>query len=165
MSELTTSDKTQEHATSDVLLTIGNKLRTQDNRCTASPMFCVQVCKRIGPIDPRYGNGHRMYHNHDEAATYYPDRPDPAEWKRLKALDDDGELPENISMGDYVEEWFTVQVCFTEDGCKRHLELNGHNYRHYYGTRIYADSFHRNPEMLEIRAALLANNQLQPQHE
>ena len=114
------------------LLAIGEKLRTQDNRMTREPMFCVQVCERIGPIMPEYGSGELMFHDHHETETYYKDGFDP-------------------------EKWITVQVCFTEDGCKRHLELNGHNYRYHHGTRIYAESFHRNPEMLEIRAALLAN--------
>lgn len=160
MPKPTTIDKPQGPVAGASLLAIGEKLRSQDNRCTANPMFCVQVCERIGPIDPNYGTGQRMYHNHDECETYYPDRPDPEEWQRLKTLDDNGELPENVSMGDYMEKWFTVQVCFTEEGCKRHLELNGHNYRHYYGTRIYVESFNRNPEMLEIREALLANTLL-----
>lgn len=144
------------------LLAIGDHLRTQDNRCTSNPMFCIQVCERIGPIDPTYGTGHRMYHNHQESETYYPDRPDPEEWARLNALDDKGNLPESVTAGDYFEKWTTVQTCFTEDGCKQHLELNGHNYRHYYGTRIYVESFHRNPEMLAIREFLMANTETPP---
>jgi hypothetical protein len=143
---------------SDPLSAIGKLLRTQDNRCTAYPMFCVQVCERIGPLNDDLGGGDRMFHNHEESETYYPDRPDPAEWDRLKALDDDGELPDYVCTGIYIEKWLTVQVCFTEEGCKRHLELNGHNYRSYFGTRIFVESFHRNPEMLAIREALLTKH-------
>ena len=142
---------------SESLLAIGDKLRTQDNRMTRDPMFCVQVCERYGPIMPEYGSGELMFHDHHETETYYKNGFDPEKWKELKELYDMGDLPENITAASYVEKWITVQVCFTEDGCKRHLELNGHNYRHHHGTRIYAESFHRNPEMLEIRAALLAN--------
>jgi hypothetical protein len=138
------------------LATIGKNLLFQDNRCTADPMFCVQVRERIGPIMPEYGNGNVMYHNHDECETYYSDRPDPEEWERLRELDERGDLPSEITVGSYVERWFTVQVCFTEEGCKKHLDLNAHNYRKYHGVRVYVDSFHRNPEMLLIREFLLS---------
>lgn len=166
MSETTTIDKPQEAVASDSLLAIGEKLRTQDNRMTRDPMFCVQVCERIGPIMPEYGSGELMFHDHHETETYYKDGFDPEKWKELKELHEMGDLPDNITAASYVEKWITVQVCFTEDGCKRHLELNGHNYRHHHGTRIYAESFYRNPEMLEIRAALLANSSVaQPNQE
>ena len=145
-----------EDSRSDALKAIGEHLRTQDNRCTADPMFCVQVCERLGPIMPEYNNGEIMFHNHDLMETYYPDRPDPEEWNRLKALDDEGELPDNFTAAGFIEKWITVQVSFTEEGCKQHLEENGHNYRHYHGVRIYAESFHRNPEMLAIRKFLLS---------
>ena len=51
----------------------------------------------------------------------------------------------------------TVSVS-TEDGCKEHLELNGHNYRsrsHRQQTRIYVESFYRCPEMIAIRESLM----------
>jgi coenzyme F420-reducing hydrogenase alpha subunit len=79
---------------------IGELLRTQDNRCTEDPMFCVQVKRRT--------------------------------------------------------HWETVAVCFTEKGCKDHLDLNMHNYSHYRDVRIYADSFYRNPEMVAIRQYLMS---------
>jgi len=50
-------------------------------------------------------------------------------------------------------------VAFTEKGCEEHLELNGHNYRykaHRGATRIYVESFHRCPEMIAIREALMS---------
>lgn len=142
--------------TASALQAIGEQLRTQDNRITRDPMFCVQVLDRIGPLLPEHCDT-RMYHNHEECEIYYKDYPDPEEWKRLKALDDACELPDEVTAGGYEEMWKTVQVCFTEDGCKQHLELNGHNYRHYYGVRIYAECFFRNPEMIAIRDALMAN--------
>lgn len=133
---------------------IGERLRTQDNRCTADPAFCVQVCERIGPLMPEYSD-RLMFHDHENMETYYEDRPDPEEWKRLKRLGDAGDLPKHVTAGGYVEKWVTVQTCFTEEGCKHHLELNGHNYRHRFGVRIYAEYFNRNPEMLAIRGALM----------
>jgi hypothetical protein len=136
----------------DKLKTIAERLRTQDNRGTAEPAFCVQVLERIGPIIPEY-SGARMYHDHRDCETYYQDR-NPEEWQRLKALDDAGELPDHISAAGYVEKWVTAQTCFTEEGCKEYLEQDGHNLRHYFGVRIYAESFRRNSEMIAIREAL-----------
>jgi hypothetical protein len=137
------------------LAAIGEQIRTQDNRCTADPMFCVQVLDRIGPIMSEYGSGEIYFYDHELCETYYHDDADPEEWGRLKRLYDEEELPDNYTAASYVERWITVQPCFTEDGCKRHLELNGHNYRHYHGVRIYAESFYRNPEMLAIREELM----------
>jgi hypothetical protein len=51
--------------------------------------------------------------------------------------------------------WETLAVCFSEKGCEEHLLENGHNYRHYKETRIYAESFNRNPEMIAIRQFLM----------
>jgi len=136
---------------------IAENLRTQDNRCTANPAFCVQVMERIGPMLTEYSDV-LMYHNHEQCETYYHDRPDPEEHARLKALDDAGDLPDNITAGGYVEKWKTVQICFTEAGCNEYLARDGHNLRHYFGVRIYVESFHRNTEMLAIREALLANS-------
>lgn len=45
-------------------------------------------------------------------------------------------------------------VTFTEEGCKQYLRANGHN--HHGETRIYAKSFYRCREMIEIRKMLLS---------
>ena len=139
------------------LSAIGERLRTQDNRCTANPAFCVQVLERIGPIMLEYRSGEICFHDHGQCETYYHDGFDPERWAELKKLEDDGELPDEYTAASYIEKWITVQTCFTEAGCKRYLELDGHNLRHFHGVRIYADSFGgRNLEMLEIRKALLS---------
>ena len=142
----------------DPLLVIGEQLRTQDNRGTANPAFCVQVLERYGPMMLEYGNGNLMFHDHEACETYYQDKPDEDRWAELKTQYEDGDLPRNISAGGYIEVWRTVQTCFTEAGCKRYLALDGHNLRHFHGVRIYAESFNRNVEMLEIREYLLAND-------
>lgn len=141
----------------DKMAAIGKLLQTQDNRSTRHPMFCVQVCERHGPIMPEYGNGKMMFHDHSEAETYYKDNCDPERWTELMELHEMGDLPANITAACYIEQWRTVQVCFTEDGCNRYLEQDGHNLRHFHGVRIYAESFARNLEMLEVRDFLLAN--------
>jgi len=96
-----------------------------------------------------------MFYDHDEVENYYADGPDPERWLELQELEHRGNLPEHITTRGYQEVWKTVQVCFTLAGAKQHLEINGHNYRHYYGTQIYVDSFYRNPEMQAIREWLM----------
>jgi len=118
-------------------------LRTQDNRATANPMFCVQVIIRDMGYRQEYCDN-RCWWNAEELET---------------AFDDE---PENLDGWDgpfgYKDRWETVAVCFTEEGCKRHLELNGHNYRHRQETRIHVESFHRNPEMEKVREFLMSLN-------
>ena len=134
----------------------GENLRTQDNRITEAPAFCVQVLERIGPMAPGQ-TGNTMFYDSANGIVHYRDDSDNSRWRELMAMYEDGDdcLPDDIEVGDYCERWHTVQTCFTEAGCKRYLELDGHNLRHYSGVRIYAESFRRNPEMLAIRKALM----------
>ncbi len=40
------------------LAQIGERLRTQDNRCTSNPMFCVQEKRREYGFDSRWTDNH-----------------------------------------------------------------------------------------------------------
>lgn len=133
---------------------ISNHLHIQDNRGTASPAFCVQVLERIGPIMLDHGSD-LFFYDHEQCEAYYHDGHDREQWQELKRLHDQDELPAEFTAACYIEKWITVQTCFTEEGCKRYLALDGHNLRQYHGVRIYADTFHRNVEMLAIRNHLM----------
>jgi len=136
---------------------IGSRIITQDGRGTAVPMYCVQVCHRIGPLLDGYC-GNQMIHDHISGATYYDDDKENAKkFRRLSALIQDGRHEDRYAIAGYANVWMTVAVCFTEAGCQQHLELNGHNYRHHHGTRIYAESWYRNPEMEAVRDMLIAS--------
>ena len=131
------------------LAMIGERLRTQDNRCTAAPMFCVQIKRRDVGYDPAYTSGLCWHHVEKERTKYDDDKgfkvPKERGWERSA----------------YKDRWETVMVAFTEKGCDEYLELNGHNDRRvaFRGeVRIYAESFNRCPEMLAIREHLMANN-------
>ena len=120
---------------------IGHRLQTQDNRCTADPMFCVQGRRRIYGLDPQWVDD--VVWIDIEDGTTEVDEPE------------GGEETQYVLRSGYVDIWETLAVCFTEDGCKQHLELNGHNYRRYKEVRIYVESFRRNPEMQAIRDHLM----------
>lgn len=124
------------------LLAIGEQLRTQDNRCTANPMFVIQGLERKYGMDPQWSDNYVWIDTYDGAMEV----PEPA----------DGEETEYIKKSGYVDIWVDLMVCFTEKGCEEHMALNGHNYRYYRETRIYVKCFYRNPEMTAIREWLMA---------
>lgn len=114
------------------LLKVGELLRTQDNRITENPMFCVQQKRRIYGLDPRWTDNTVWYRNGEQ-------------------VDDGNE--DNAERVGYYDYWETVMVAFTEEGCKEYLRLDGHNLKE---PRIYVRSFNRCPEMIAVRGFLMA---------
>jgi hypothetical protein len=130
----------------DKLAAIGERLRTQDNRITENPMFCVQIKKRDVGYDSAYASN-TCWHDAAGEETIYDDDPD---FKQ----------PEGDHWDEfgYVDRWETVMVAFTEKGCEDYLRLNGHNDKrkaHNGEVRIYVESFNRCEEMIAIRQALI----------
>lgn len=120
---------------------ISSQLKTQDNRCTAEPIFYVQGRRRIYGMDTQWTDNTVWIDTYDGAEEV----PAP----------EDGQETDTIVQTGYIDVWETLSVAFTEDGCKEHLELNGHNYRHYEEVRIYADTLRRCPEMIAIRKHIM----------
>lgn len=119
------------------LAEIGERLRTQDNRGTNNPMFCVQGRRRVFGLDPKWCDDPVWIDTEDGA-------------RQVDPPEDEENPPEFYEKTGYFDYWETLAVCFTEKGCEDHLALNGHNYRHFEEVRIYAESFHRNPEMVAV---------------
>ena len=76
------------------------------------------------------------------------------------------ELDEKIDKGEdtapwrpcwYVDEWQFVTACFTEQGCKDYIRLNGHNLT---DPRIYVESGYRNYEWERLREFLMKIDEL-----
>lgn len=132
---------------SDQLAAIAERLRTQDNRITQNPMFCVQEKKRDVGYDSLWVDN-KCWRDSANDITIYDDDPDFKEPPEGEEWDEFG----------YVDRWETVMVAFTEVGCQQYIELNGHNHRG--ELRIYVESFNRCPEMIAIREALMANTKL-----
>jgi hypothetical protein len=124
----------------DELHQIGHRLRTQDNRCTANPIFQVQVKERIYGFDSAYSDGFE-WKDDDHNSVEIPEGADP------------DSPPNGVTVVHYTTVWRVVMAAFTEEACKEHLRLNGHNYRG--EVRIYADSLYRCPEMIAIRGFLM----------
>ena len=119
------------HGSPSFLSEIGERLRTQDNRITENPMFCVQTHKRDVVPD-----------GFAEETVWVLDG---------EEVDEGTEDAEEYGIR---WRWETVMVAFTEEGCKEYLRQNGHNLSE---PRIYVESFNRCPEMIAIREWLMAN--------
>lgn len=125
------------------LLDISDRLRKQDNRCTAEPMFCLQIKVCDIGYDPRYTDGNTVWIN-TQSGEYEEVEP------YTEGADEFG----------YKERWETVMVAFTEQGIEDYMRQDGHNVRRraYKGeTRIYVESFRRCDEMVRIRQFLMSN--------
>lgn len=147
---LTTEHQTATSAAvhTGALQAISERLKTQDNRVTMNPMFCVQIKVRDEGYDWEYCDTYCWRDSANDDTVYDDDadfkEPEGDEWEKFG----------------YRDRWETVMVAFTEEGCKEYLELNGHNDRrraHRGEVRIYVQSFNRCPEMIAIRDALMVN--------
>ena len=123
------------------LSNISDNLMTQDNRCTAEPMFCVQEKIRDIGYVAAYADDSTVWIDM-ESGNYEEVEPN---------------TPGAEEFG-YKDRWETVMVCFTEEGCKDYLRQNGHNHKE---ARIYVESFRRCDEMIRIRRWLMSDKKQQ----
>lgn len=140
------------------ILDLAERLRTQDNLCTAHPAYCVQQLKFNGGLDAGINdNFHYMCADGEVPRSH---------WKRIRAAKERGWSKVTIG-GDeyrldelqeycYIIEWETVMVALTRKGAEDYIDANGHNLRTYgEGPRIYVESFHRCREMIQLREWLM----------
>jgi hypothetical protein len=131
----------------DWLHEIAERIRTQDNRATAHPIFVVQEKVRDYGYDTDYTDDTVWlddYQNHHEATE-----------EEARQLDDGTLDPDDgwTKVG-YHDRWEFVQPFFTEAAADRYIETNGH--RHSGVLRVYADSAYRNTEWIRLREWLKA---------
>lgn len=130
----------------DEILAIGERLRTQDNRITADPLFAVQQKRIVWGLDDDYADKYRWVDydgecSEEDAALYDAKR-------------ENGEpLPDGVRRVGLVEEWEFVTGCLTEQGCKDYIAANGHNLHE---PRIYAYGSYRNREWIALRKWLMS---------
>ncbi|EMG9443122.1 ead/Ea22-like family protein [Escherichia coli] len=121
---------------------IGENIRTQDNRITSDPMFCVYQKREI-VVDADYdydrivwvdedGNEANKRQSRRLELLHENFREPPEKWRRVAVKN--------------IDEFVTC--CFTEQGCKDYLAANGHNLRLPF---IYVKSGFRNAEYIGIR--------------
>ncbi|EIF0325849.1 ead/Ea22-like family protein [Salmonella enterica] len=132
----------EKKAAPDSFGIIGENIRTQDNRITSDPMFCVYQKREI-VVDADYdydrivwvdedGNEANKLQSRRLELLHENFREPPEKWRRVAVKD--------------IDEFVTC--CFTEQGCKDYLAANGHNLRLPF---IYVKSGFRNAEYIGIR--------------
>lgn len=122
------------------LYTIGELIRTQDNRITDQPMFVVFQKREIIGSDEHSPSRICWVWDGEEVSELRA--------KRLEALYQDGRDTRGYDRYAMQEVDEFVTACFTEHGCKEYLRQNGHNLRLPY---IYACGSFRNNEYQLVR--------------
>lgn len=136
------------------LARIGDLLKTQDNRCTADPVFVVFSKQEI-VVDEGYDY---------DRIILVDDEGDEIEGLKAERLERLHEGYRDIDEDKYrrlavkaIDQFETA--CFTEQGCKDFLKIQGHNLKRPF---IYAHSFWCNQEMLDLRNLMLNAAKNQP---
>lgn len=122
------------------LSTIGELIRTQDNRITDQPMFVVFQKREIIGSDEHSPSRICWVWDGEEVSELRA--------KRLEALYQDGRDTRGYDRYAMQEVDEFVTACFTEHGCKDFLRQNGHNLHQPY---IYACGSFRNNEYQLVR--------------
>ena len=128
---------------------IGERLRTQDNRITADPIFLVQEQVRIYGINTNYDPKIAWLHG-DESVEV-----DAGTAKDLEsAYEQDGnDEPEGYRRVGYAERWEFVMCFFTEAAADLYIAQMRH--RHTGDLRTYVDCAFRNHEWQAVRGWLM----------
>jgi hypothetical protein len=127
----------------DELRQIGHRLRTQDNRCTADPIFQVRGLRRIYGMDTA----------HADTTVWIDTEGEPIEVEPPADPEKPGDFVINTA---YQDHWEVIMTAFSEQACLDYIERNGHRHNSYQKLDIYADSLYRCPEMITIRNWLMA---------
>lgn len=141
------------------LIETGERIADQDNRCTDQPMFVV-FQKSTLVVAEDYDHDRIVWVNEDGNEA------DHATATQLDAMHDDVSgnhfMEDEIELGDGVRtEWRRIAIkeidefvtaCFTEQGCKDFLAIQGHNLRRPF---IYAAGSFRNREFQSLRTLML----------
>lgn len=125
---------------------ICNDLQTQNNRCTADPVFVVFGKDQIAADEDRDHDGY-WYYNSDQCENANDEEVAAFDVLVKKGIP----LPKGWERVAYKEIDVFQAAFLTENGAKAYLMANGHNIKKPF---IYAHSFYRNREMLTIRACL-----------
>jgi len=140
-----------------------NRIKTQDNRATASPYFYVVQCRKEIAV-PLGTTGKTRYFDSNSSSSYTLEelkkwfkewKDDDMEWDNEKDEEEFEKYKrkycEKYDIDEIEEEH---NVFFTEEGYNQHIKLNGHNYRHYNKFYSYIKHAFRNPELTGLFKAL-----------
>lgn len=131
---------------------IREQLKTQNNECTAHPLFVVLNRRRIYGMDPNYGDETNCTWVETANGDYCE-----ADEKKKLALDRYERMfdkePEGWSKFHYIEVDEFVTCAFTREAAQNFIDHRRRGYNH---LHIDVDSLYRMQEMIDVREALLA---------
>jgi len=124
------------------LVAIAKRMKGQDNRITANPIFLVQQQRRVYGI--MRGRTDNFVWLHD-GREYTDEEKD----KYIEECEPGGEGWEHVG---YIDEWVFVQPFFSNKGAEAYVASNRHNLNN---PRVYVDSAYRNKEWQAVREVLI----------
>lgn len=128
---------------------LAEKLRTQDNACTADPIYTVQEEVTVYGFDPGYGGDLEWF---TDDGDYTPATPTKA--RRLEALYQHHGEPREGWMRTYSRKhWETRETFLTLDASNEYIATRQRKHRGQ--LRLYVESAYRNPELRKLREQLL----------
>ncbi len=123
---------------------IAHEMRTQDNRITAHPLFCVFEKERIYGVEDGYSDDFVWIDQDHERIDI-----EEHDWSEEQAEEN------GCSKVYYVTRDKFVNAHFTEKAADEHIRINGHNLNNGF---TYVTSLHRCSEMIAIREMLMRDS-------
>lgn len=149
---------TEQKAALAVLRALIHRIDTQNSRATAQPFLHLMRVKRQQFVPhSAYGDGGWWRESLGDCdAPFVEAATEELAWLEMKAKFgyEDEEQP-RLDQFDEIHWWETENVFLSEEGYKRHMELNSHNYRRN-EVQDFLIFAHRNPELKELYAAIRA---------
>ena len=142
------------------ILDLAGRLRTQDDRSTRWPMFCVQRHVLVYGVDEGLADDRSWVRRCEVVSRDWFAALDLAQYAKAQEATIEGDTYKMSEFQRYgiKETWETVMVCFTEKGAQDYIDANGHNLRSsgHAAPRIYVESFSRCREMIDLRQWLMS---------
>lgn len=131
---------------------IGELMRTQDNQCTADPIFMVERKRITTGIDTDYCDGD------DQIAWFIEDcmifKGDEGFAELEAGYNCCGMIPRDYTRTGFSYHWEYVQPFFTQSAADAYIKHNGH--KHDGELRVSVESAYRNNEFQVVRDWLMS---------
>ena len=130
---------------------IANRMKNQDHRATAHPIYMVQQRRRYYGIDLDYDPVNRAWLYDGEAVATSEEGLE--EWLRANELTAErAEATGMLVETGYMDVWEWVQPFFSQRAAEDYIDKNRHNLT---DPCVYVASGHRNDEWIGVRQALV----------
>ncbi len=133
------------------ILAMAERMRTQDNRATSHPVYCVQKMERTEGTDDAYGDEYTWRDDEWNEAG-----PEKTALLDVAEEDDDSAALRGWTKMYHCDRWETVMTCLTEKGAADYIAAKAHHLSTHCPPRIYVASMYACSEMIDLREWLLS---------